>query len=258
VLPRRHILDIWEMSDGRQDKLLMTTGTLVIDAIKYMNADPKRDHLVEALEFNEFICYMEPSIRPNNLALLFHVTSDLLGLLLYGIPKKRHNTIEALEVVDYSSKNVSYPVIEVWRFFRSRIGAKRGKQPDVLNGFIQKIRVEADILDRFPFIEDIFISSRDGLKSWLGPLSRFYEKRGRDISDLYDKWSALWLKNGTKDELVESMARRLVVQALQDYGVTLDAQELLSSIIDGHEKNREENERFSRLYKEGIELLLSI
>lgn len=258
MLPRRHILDIWEAAEGKQDKLLMSTGTLVIDAVKYINDDPKRDHLVEALELNEFICYMEPSIRPNNLSLLFHVTSDLLGLLLYGIPKKRQNTIEALEVVDYSSKNVSYPVIEVWRFFRNRIGAKRGKQPDVIDGFIRKIRIEMDIVERFPFIDDVFRSSKNSLKAWLDPLSRFYEKKGPDIADLYDKWSSLWLKNGAKERLVESMVQRLVTQAEQDYGIRLEPQSLISSILDDTETNREENERFSRLYKEGVDLLMSI
>lgn len=262
MLPRRHILDIWDAQAGKEDKLLMSTGTLVIDAIKYINNDPKRDHLVEALELNEFICYMEPSIRPNNLALLFHVTSDLLGLLLYGIPKKRRNSIEALEVVDYSSKNISYPVIEVWNFFKDRIGHKRGRQPDVIEGFIRKIRIEWDIVERFPFVEDVFRSSKEGLKDWLHPLSRFYEKKGRDITALYDKWTSLWIKDdggdGAKERLIESMAQRLVLQASQDYGIKLDAQALISGIRDNREANQEENERFSRLFKEGVKLLLSI
>jgi hypothetical protein len=236
----------------------MSTGTLVIDAVKYIKSDLKRDHLVEALDLNEFICYMDPSIRPNNLALLFHVTSDLLGLLLYGIPKKRQNAIEALEVVDYSSKNVSYPVVEVWKFLRNRIRAKRGKQPDVIEGFIRKIRIEMDIVERFPFVDEVFRSSKNGLTIWIDPLARFYEQKGRDIEDLYEKWSSLWLKNGAKEELAESMVQRLVTQADQDYNIRLDPQKLVSSILDDPKANREENEKFSRLYKEGIELLLSI
>jgi hypothetical protein len=258
LLPRRHILDIWEAAESKHDKFLMSTGTLVVDAIKYMNADPKRDHLVEALELNEFICYMQPSIRPNNLALLFHVTSDLLGLLLYGVPKKRENTIEALQVVDYSSKNISYPVIELWRFLKTRIGSKRGKQPDVIDGFIRKIRIEVDIVDRFPFVDEVFRSSKNCLKVWIDPLSRFYEKKGRDITDLYEKWSAVWMMNGTKSKLVESMVQRLVSQAEQDYQIKLDGRSLIFSILKNPELNREENEKFSRLYKEGISFLLSI
>lgn len=258
MLPRRHILDVWEAAGAKQDKLLMCTGTLVVDALKYINNDPKRDHLVEALELNEFICYMNPSIRPNNLALLFHVASDLLGLLLYGIPKKRRNTIEALEVVDYSSRNVSYPVIEVWRFFRNRIGSKRAKQPNVIEGFISKIRIETDIVERFPFVDDIFRSSKNSLKSWLDPLSRYYEKQELDIADLYEKWSSLWLCEGTKEGLVMNMVQRLATQVRQDYRVVLDPQRLAASILENPDVNREENEAFSRLYREGIDLLLSI
>lgn len=258
MLPRRHILDIWEAAEDRQDKVLMSTGTLVVDALKYINKDPERDHLVEALELNEFICYMNPSIRPNNLALLFHVISDLLGLLLFGIPKKRQNTIDALQVVDYSSKNVSYPVVEVWKFFRNRVGARRGKKQDVIDGFIRKIRVEMDIVERFPFVDDLFRSSRHGLKAWLDPLSRFYEKKGTDITDIYSKWSSLWLSDEAKEGLAESMVLRLVAQAEQDYGVTLKPQTLISSVLEDNAANREENERFSQLYKEGIGLLLSI
>jgi len=257
-LPRRHILDIWDAHRDSDDKLLMTAGTLVIDAIKYISSDPKRDHLTEALELNEFICYMEPSIRPNNLALLFHVISDLLGLLLYGVPKKRRNSIEALEVVDYSSKNMSYPVIEVWNFFKNRIGTKRGRQRDIIDGFIRKIRIEIDIVERFPFVEDLFRSSREGVKGWLHPLSRFYERKGSDIAALYDRWASLWIKDQTKDGLIENMVQRLASQAAQDYGVMLDTGKLASSIRDDPETNRMENERFSGLYKEGVELLLSI
>lgn len=258
MLPRRHILDIWEAAGAKQDKLLMCTGTLVVDALKYINNDPKRDHLVEALELNEFICYMNPSLRPNNLALLFHVASDLLGLLLYGIPKKRRNTIEALEIVDYSSRNVSYPVIEVWRFFRNRIGSKRAKQPNVIEGFISKIRIETDIVERSPFVDDIFRSSKNSLKSWLDPLSRFYEKQELDIADLYEKWSSLWLCEGTKEGLVMNMVQRLATQVRQDYRVVLDPQRLAASILENPDVNREENDTFSRLYREGIDLLLSI
>jgi hypothetical protein len=115
-----------------------------------------------------------------------------------------------------------------------------------------------DIVDRFPFVDEVFRSSKNGLTIWLDPLSRFYEQKGRDIEDLYEKWSSLWLNNGAKEGLVESMVQRLVTQAEQDYNIRLDPQKLVSSILDDPEANREENERFSRLYKEGIELLLSI
>ena len=70
MLPRRHILDVWELIKDSEDLKSMATITLAIDAIKYMHNEPKKDHLVEALELNEFICFMFPSKRPKNRSLL--------------------------------------------------------------------------------------------------------------------------------------------------------------------------------------------
>ena len=153
---------------------MTSAGTLVIDAIKYLNADPERDHLVEALELNEFICYMYPSMRPHNKSLLFHVVSDLLGLLLYGMPKKRLSVIESLEVIDYSGRNTFYPVLRVWERLKTRIGAKNTLKEDIVEGFINKIRVEMYVVDRYPFVDDIFFSSRKQIEKWLPSLSGFY------------------------------------------------------------------------------------
>ena len=70
MLPRRHILDVWELIKDTEDLKSMATITLAIDAIKYMHNEPKKDHLVEALELNEFICFMFPAKRPKNRSLL--------------------------------------------------------------------------------------------------------------------------------------------------------------------------------------------
>ncbi|HOJ44284.1 MAG TPA: hypothetical protein PK800_09165, partial [Syntrophorhabdaceae bacterium] len=82
MLPRRHILDVWEIAKDRRELLSMATINLAIDAVKFMDRREKRDHLVEALELNEFICFMFPMKRPGNMSLLFHVISDPIGLLI--------------------------------------------------------------------------------------------------------------------------------------------------------------------------------
>ena len=98
MLPRRHILDVWEMMKNKEELLSMATMSLAIDAVKYMHKKPKKDHLVEALELNEFICYMFPAQRPKNRSLLYHIVSDLLGLLMYGVPSTRKHVIENIEI----------------------------------------------------------------------------------------------------------------------------------------------------------------
>ena len=181
MLPRRHIFDVWESIADKDQLLVTSAGTLVIDAIKYLNADPERDHLVEALELNEFICYMYPSMRPHNKSLLFHVVSDLLGLLLYGIPKKRLSGIESLEVIDYSGRNTFYPVLRVWQRLKTRIGAENTLKEDIVEGFINKIRVEMYVVNHYPFVDDIFFSSRKQIEKWLPALSGFYERTASEI-----------------------------------------------------------------------------
>jgi hypothetical protein len=90
-----------------------------------LDGRPKRDHLLEAIELSEFLCYMHPSMKPMNRAILFHVISDLLGLLMYGVPKKSKKAIEALQTINYSEKDMDIaPVKEVLDFFKERYTRK--------------------------------------------------------------------------------------------------------------------------------------
>jgi hypothetical protein len=258
VLPRRHILDVWESTTKGDDRPTMSAGTLAIDAIKYLNVDPGRDHLVEALDLNEFICYMHPSIRPNNRSLLFHVVSDLLGLLLYGIPKKRRSSIESLEIIDYSNKNTSYPVLGVWQHLKQRIGTRKDTKGTIVEGFINKIRIEMYVLDTYPFVDDIFLSSRQGIEEWLPSLAGFYGRQPSEILEVYDKWSALWQCKGEREKVLDGMIERLFVQAKRDLGFEIDKESIRMSILNDREANKRESERFSRFYKEGVDLLFAI
>jgi hypothetical protein len=54
------------------------------------------------------------------------------------------------------------------------------------------------------------------------------------------------------------MIDRLHVQAETEYGVTIDKESIYSSISLEKDTNRKENEQFSILYKQGINLLLKI
>lgn len=258
MLPRRHILDVWEFTREPEQLLPMAAGTLAIDAIKYLNTDTKRDHLVEVLELNDFICYMYPSIRPFNRSLLFHVISDLLGLLLYGIPKKRKNSIERLEIIDYTSRNVSYPVLQVWKLLKGRIGARRFSPERILEGFVNKIRIEVDILRHYPFIEEVFVDSRSLLETWLPSLADFYRLDSREISKTYAKWYEGWICHGEEERMVDEMVRRLSNQADRDFGITIDANYIKTSILSDEETNRKHNQAFSMWYKEGVNLLFAI
>jgi hypothetical protein len=74
----------------------MATMSLAIDAMKYMHNKPKKDHLVEALELNEFICFMFPAQRPKNRALFYHIVSDLLGLLMCRSRKPENLQLKTL------------------------------------------------------------------------------------------------------------------------------------------------------------------
>lgn len=42
MLPRRHILDVWEFIKDEEDLLSMSTITLAIDAIKYLDMESKK------------------------------------------------------------------------------------------------------------------------------------------------------------------------------------------------------------------------
>jgi hypothetical protein len=259
MLPRRHILDVWEFMKDRKDLLPMSTLTLAIDAIKHVDPKSKKDHLVEALELNEFICYMFPVMRPKNRALLFHVVSDLLGLLMYGVPQKTRRAIENLETINYSEKNIEiYPVIEVWNELKDRVYTKKHGVTDVIEGFIKKIRIEMDILERFPLIEDIFTASREDLKHWLPALSSYYDRKGKTIRAEYDKWWALWSFNGDKDAVLGDLVERLYQQALREFAVEVDREKIVDMVKRDTEGNRQENELFSHWYQEGVNFLLKI
>lgn len=259
MLPRRHILDVWELIKDKEDLRSMATITLAIDAIKYMHNEPKKDHLVEALELNEFICFMFPAKRPRNRSLLYHIVSDLLGLLMYGIPETRRYTIDNIETVNYSEKNMEiYPVIEVWNNLKSKVYKKKHGAEDIIEGFIRKIRVEMDVLERSPFVEEIFLESKDRIKEWLPSFSSYYDESRKKVRGAYDRWWALWLCGSTREEILGAMVDRLASQAEHEYETVIDKEKVFASIISDPETNRMENELFSKWYREGVNLLLKI
>ncbi len=259
MLPRRHILDVWEVVKDEKELLAMSTISLAIDAIKYIDPKPRKDHLVEALELNEFICFMFPLKRPKNRSLLFHVVSDLLGLLLYGVPKKSKQALESLESVNYSEKSMeAYPVIEVWNSLKEKVYAKKHGAASIVEGFLRKIKIEIDTIERYPFVEDVFYRSKEHLVEWLPCFSQYYDKQAKTIKNIYEKWWSAWHCNDGKDRALSGMIDRLSVQAEKEYGLALDKEKVFSSIYSDKDGNRKENEQFSRWYQEGINLLLKI
>jgi hypothetical protein len=259
MLPRRHILDIWEFFKDEDDLLSMSTITLAIDAIKYLDVESKKDHLVEALELNEFICFMYPAKRPKNRSLLFHVVSDLLGLLMFGVPRTRKHAIESIEIINYSEEAMEiYPVIEVWNDLKDKVYTKKHGATSIVEGFERKIRVEMDVMDRYPFVEDILFESLERLKEWLPPLSGYYDRKGKTIKDVYKKWWGLWGGRKERGEVLSGMVDRLSAQAEREYGILINKGELIAAIQKDKMRNQKENEEFSKWYKEGVNLLLKI
>ncbi|MEN6615247.1 MAG: hypothetical protein ABFD12_01700 [Syntrophorhabdus sp.] len=259
MLPRRHILDVWELIKDEEDLKSMATITLAIDAIKYMHQEPKKDHLVEALELNEFICYMFPAKRPKNRSLLYHIVSDLLGLLMYGIPNTRKYVIDNIETVNYSEKNMEiYPVIEVWNTLKAKVYIKKHGPEDIIDGFIRKIRVEMDVMDRYPFVEDIFSESRNIMKEWLPSFASYYDENRKKVRDAYDRWWETWMCKKEKEQILRAMIDRLASQAEREYDTVIDKDEVFTSVISNPELNRTENEQFAHWYREGVNLLLRI
>jgi hypothetical protein len=259
MLPRRHILDVWELIKDSEDLKSMATITLAIDAIKYMHNEPKKDHLVEALELNEFICFMFPSKRPRNRSLLYHVVSDLVGLLMYGVPDTRKYAINNIQTINYSEKNMEiYPVIEVWNMLKTKVKKKQNGSDDIIDGFIRKIRVEMDVLERFPFVEEIFAESKEGIKEWLPSFASYYDEKKNNVRSTYDKWWATWMCNTSKEGVLEAMIDRLALQVEHEYNSVIDKDTIFSSIISDPAANRAENEQFTRWYKAGVNLLLKI
>jgi hypothetical protein len=259
MLPRRHILDIWEFIKDEKDLLSMSTITLAIDAIKYLDMESKKDHLVEALELNEFICFMYPAKRPKNRSLLFHVVSDLLGLLMFGVPRTRKHAIDSIEIVNYSEEGMEiYPVIEVWNDLKYKVYTKKHGATSIVDGFERKIRVEMDIMERYPFVEDVLSASLENIKEWLPSLAGYYDKKSRAISDVYKKWWNLWGCRRGKHAALSGMIERLSAQALREYNIAIDQDHLMTTILQEKDRNKEENEEFSKWYKEGVNLLLKI
>lgn len=259
MLPRRHILDVCEFVKNKEDLLPMCTVTLAIDAIKHLDPKYKKDHLVEALELNEFICYMYPVLRPRNRSLLMHVVSDLLGLLLYGVPVKARPSIKSLEIVNYSKENMEiYPVIEVWNTLKDKVYVKKHGAPAIIQGFVQKIRVEMDVVERHPEVEKIFDRSRAQLKDWLPCLAAYYDKPAKTIRDIYGEWWGLWLCGEAKDAILGAMIDRLAAQAESEYNYTVNKDEVFDSIMNDKRANAAENKQFSSWYKQGVNLLMKI
>jgi hypothetical protein len=257
MLPRRHILDVWEFVKDEKELLSMSTITLALDAVKYMDAESRKDHLVEALELNEFVCYMFPSQRPRNRSLLFHVVSDLLGLLMYGVPRKKRNTVENIESINYSEKNMEvYPVTEVWSALKQKVYTKKHGAKAIIEGFVKKIRIEMDVMERHPFVEDVFYRSREHISEWLPSLAGYYEKNGKSVKSMYQRWWATWLCREDKEKVLSGMVARLCLQVERDFGAHLDRDDLFASIARDKEENRRQNEEFSRWYREGVNLLL--
>lgn len=237
----------------------MVTLTLAIDAIKYVDGRPKRDHLLEALELSEFLCYMYPSMKPMNRAILFHVISDLLGLLMYGVPKKSKKAIEALQTINYSEKEMDIaPVKEVLDFFKENVYEKKHGSMKIIEGFIKKLRIEVDILERYSHLEKIFYNTKEALNKCLPILSRFYEVPAHSIRDIYDRWLSVWCYNEEKEKVIYSMVERLFGQAEKEYKIHINRTELFHSLISEKGKNRQENELFSKWYSEGVKLFLKI
>jgi hypothetical protein len=259
MLPRRHILDVSEFVKDRNQLVSMATITLAIDAIKHVDAKVKKDHLVEALELNEFICYMYPSMRPNNRSLLFHVVSDLLGLLMYGVPRKSKRALQNIETIDYSEKNIQvYPVIEVWNAMKDKVYTKKHGAVDVITGFTKKIRIEIDVLDRFPLVEEIFFDTKARLKEWLPSLAGYYDHKGKSIRNIFDTWWSLWSVGEDRETVIEGMVKRLAHQAANEFETDMDAPRLIDSLSNDKAENRGENDLFSRWYREGVNHLLKI
>ena len=274
MLPRRHILDVCEIMKDKHELLSMSTITLAIDAIKYMQKEPKKDHLVEALELNEFICFMFPLKRPKNRSLLYHVVSDLLGLLMYGVPKKSRQAIESLvynvpekgmqaieslETINYSEKSMeSYPVIEVWNSLKDKVYSKKHGAASIIDGFIKKIMIEMDVVERYPFVEDIFYESKEYMKEWLPAFAGYYDKRTKTVKDTYDKWWTMWLCKDDKEKILYSMVDRLCLQTEREFEIIIDKDQIISFIQHNKEENKKENQRFSKWYQEGVNLLLKI
>jgi hypothetical protein len=128
----------------------------------------------------------------------------------------------------------------------------------IVDGFVNKIRIEIDILRRFPSVEDIFAASRDSLSEWISPLSDFYRTSSDEIAKTFDEWSKVWLTAGDIDRAIDGMIDRLSCQSLRDFGVSIDKERLRASILEDEGQNKKHNDTFSGWYREGVEMLFRI
>lgn len=258
MLPRRHILDLFIYGEDREDILSMSALSLSIDALKYIDPAEKKDHLVEALEFNEFICYVFPERRPKNRALLLHIVSDLIGLLAYGVHRKSRKELLSLETVNYSEKKLEdYALPEVWNRMKEKIYKKKHGPMSIIDGFLRKIRIEMDIIERYPNVEEIFKESKKRISEWVIPFMRFYDKRKDEILSAYERWFFLWNVGKRKEDILSGMVERLYDQAVRDFGVKIDKKDTFDSIIKEKNKNRLENEKFTGWFCESIKILFN-
>lgn len=259
MLPRRHILDVWEFEKDREQFLSMATVSLAVDAIKYLDNIPRKDHLIDALELNEFVCYMFPGKRPENRSLLFHVVSDLLGLLMYGVPKKKRIAVENLETINYSERDMDVaPIIGVWHMLKANVYAKKHGPKSIVEGFVKKIRVEMAVMERYRFVEDVFYQSMERLNEWLPSLARYYDRSPGTVQSVYEKWWALWRCREEKEKVLTGMIERLSVQAERELHINIDKGSLFNTVFSDREGNDRENEAFSKWYRVGVNFLLSI
>lgn len=258
MLPRRHILDICQTVKNDENILSMATMSLAIDAMKYMHKKPKKDHLVEALELNEFTCFMFPHQRPKNRALLYHIVADLLGLLMYGVPRTRKHVLENIETINYSEESMeAFPVGEVWNALKAKVYRKK-HTADVIEGFIKKIAIEMDVVERYPRVEEIFNQSRKCITEWLPTLSAYYDDSKEKVRSSYEKWWELWQCNESKTDILRSMIDRLATQAETEFHIMIDAESIFTSLQSDTLKNKSENEYYMKHFREGMTLLLKI
>jgi len=115
-----------------------------------------------------------------------------------------------------------------------------------------------DVLERFPFVEEVFFESKDTIKEWLPSFASYYDESRKKVRGAYDRWWALWLCSSGKEEILGAMVDRLASQAEREYETIIDKDKVFSSIISDPDTNRAENEFFTKWYKEGVNLLLKI
>ena len=115
-----------------------------------------------------------------------------------------------------------------------------------------------DVMERYPFVEDILFESQERIKEWLPSLAGYYDRKGKTVKDVYNKWWNLWGCKKDKEEVLSGMIERLSAQAMREYNTTIDKGRLAKAIKQEKDRNQKENEEFSKWYTEGVNLLLKI